>query len=68
MFFGPPTEAFARVAAQHPPTDLNWREKIPALILLAALLFIGFWPKSLSTPLNDTLHAVYAKAPAVSGK
>ena len=60
VFFGPPTEAFARVAAQHPPADLNWREKLPALILLAALLFIGFWPKSLSTPLNATLNAVYA--------
>ena len=68
VFFGPPTEAFARVAAQHPPSDLSWREKIPALILLAALLFIGFWPKSLSTPLDATLHAVYAAPAAVSGK
>ena len=68
VFFGPPTEAFARVAAQHPPSDLNWREKLPALILLAALLFIGFWPKSLSTPLDATLHAVYAAPAAVSGK
>ncbi|MEO6873920.1 MAG: NADH-quinone oxidoreductase subunit M [Opitutaceae bacterium] len=78
IFFGPPTEAFARVAAQHPPSDLNWREKLPALILLAALLFIGFWPKSLSTPLNDTLTAVYPvsssagplaeRAAAVSGQ
>jgi len=67
VFFGPPTEAFAKVAASHPTTDLNWRERLPALILLAALLFIGFWPKSLSTPLNATLNAVYA-APAASGK
>lgn len=67
VFFGPPTEAFAKVSVQHPPTDLNWREKLPALILLAALLFIGFWPKSLSTPLNTTLNAVYA-APAASGQ
>ena len=66
VFFGPPTDAFAAVAAQHPPTDLNWREKIPALVLLAALLFVGFWPKSLSTPLNDTLNAVYATAPATA--
>ena len=65
VFFGPPTDAFAAVAAQHPPADLNWREKIPALILLAELLFIGFWPKSLSAPLNDTLNTVYS---AVAGK
>ena len=68
VFFGPPTEAFAKVSAQHPPSDLNWREKIPALILIATLVFIGFWPKSLSTPLNDTLNAVYAPTSAVSGK
>ncbi len=67
VFFGPPTESFARVAAQHPPTDLNWREKVPALILLAALLFVGFWPQSLSKPLDATLRAVYA-APAAPGK
>ncbi len=60
VFFGPPTAAFTAVAAQNPPSDLNWREKIPALILLAALLFVGFWPKSLSTPLNATLNAVYS--------
>ena len=38
-----------------------------ALVLLAALLFVGFWPKSLTTPLNATLNAVYV-APAAAGK
>ena len=55
VFFGQPTEALAGVTAQHPPTDLRWSEKIPALVLLAALLFIGFWPKSISTSLNAAL-------------
>ncbi len=59
VFFGPPTEALDKVTAAHPPADLSWREKIPALILLAALLFVGFWPKSLSTPLNSTLAASF---------
>jgi NADH-quinone oxidoreductase subunit M len=63
VFFGPPTDALSQVTAANPPADLRWSEKIPALILLAALLFIGFWPKSLSTPLNATLTAVYS-APA----
>jgi NADH-quinone oxidoreductase subunit M len=74
VFFGPPSEEFARVSENTPPTDLRWAEKIPALVLLAALLFIGFWPKSLSTPLNNTLQSIYpaaiqaATAPAVASK
>lgn len=55
VFFGQPTEALAGVTAQHPPSDLRWSEKIPALVLLAALLFIGFWPKSISTSLHAAL-------------
>lgn len=63
VFFGSPSEAFAKVAAQTPPVDLRWSEKVPALILLIMLLVIGFWPKSLSTPLNSALQAIY---PAMS--
>jgi NADH-quinone oxidoreductase subunit M len=64
IFFGSPTEALAGVTAQHPPTDLRWSEKIPALILLGALLFVGFWPKSLSTPINGALTAPVAQTAA----
>lgn len=55
VFFGQPTSTMSDVMAKHPPTDLRWAEKVPALILLAALLFLGFWPKSMSTSLNATL-------------
>ncbi|MSU24313.1 MAG: NADH-quinone oxidoreductase subunit M [Opitutus sp.] len=55
VFFGPPTEQLTRVTNLHPVADLRWAEKIPALILLAALLFIGFWPKSLTAPLDAAL-------------
>jgi NADH-quinone oxidoreductase subunit M len=55
VFYGSSTDALKTVTAQHPPADLRWSEKIPALILLAALLFVGFWPKSLSTPINAAL-------------
>jgi NADH-quinone oxidoreductase subunit M len=65
VFFGPPTDVFAAVAAERPPADLNWSERIPALLLLALLLFIGFWPKSISVPLDATLQSVYASSPAV---
>ncbi len=63
VFFGPSTEALAKVTAAHPPADLSWQEKIPALILLAALLFVGFWPKSLTGPINAALTPA-AAAPA----
>jgi NADH-quinone oxidoreductase subunit M len=45
IFFGPPTEAFARLRRKA-PTDIAWSERLPALILIAALLFVGVWPRS----------------------
>ena len=60
---GPPTAAFARVAAGRPPADLRWSERWPALILLAALLFVGVWPRAISHPLNQALQTL---APAVA--
>ena len=55
VFFGPASEQLQRVHAQHPPADLDWREKLPALILLAALLFFGFFPKAISQPVDQAL-------------
>lgn len=69
IFFGEPSENFASHARQHPVLDLSWGEKVPALILLAALLFVGFWPKSISVPLDGALESVYPaalKAPPAS--
>jgi NADH-quinone oxidoreductase subunit M len=60
VFFGPSSPELTRVMEANPPIDLTWREKLPALVLIASLLFIGFWPKSLSTPLDATLKATYA--------
>jgi len=62
IFFGQPTEAFADVSSKRPVVDLRWSEKLPALVLLVALLFIGFWPKSISKPLNTALQAIYPAA------
>ncbi len=59
VFFGPSTPALTQVTTANPPADLRWSEKIPALALLIALLVVGFWPKSISTPLNATLAASY---------
>ena len=52
------------MAAAQPPADLRWGERIPAMILLAALLFIGFWPRPLADPLNRTLQGLYPAAAA----
>ncbi|MDD2765631.1 MAG: NADH-quinone oxidoreductase subunit M [Opitutaceae bacterium] len=59
VFFGEPTPEFARVSASRPPVDLRGSERLPALILLVALVFIGFWPRSLTDPLNQTLPTLY---------
>lgn len=64
VFFGPQTEAFAKVTAVHPTTDLRWNEKFPALILLVALVFVGFWPKSLSNAIDAALAPTVPKAAA----
>lgn len=68
VFFGQPTPALTGVMAQHPPTDLRWSERIPALILLAALLFIGFWPKSITTSLNAALIDAGRPVPVAAAK
>jgi NADH-quinone oxidoreductase subunit M len=57
IFFGPRTAAFEEIAGGHSPSDLHWGERVPALVLLIALLLIGFWPKSISTAINTELTA-----------
>lgn len=62
IFFGPATEEFAKTAEANPVADLRWSERVPALILLAGLLFLGFYPKSISNSLDATLKVVYQPA------
>ncbi len=62
VFFGPASEEFSKTAEKNPIADLRWSERFPALLLLAALLFVGFWPKSVSDDLNATLKTVYQPA------
>jgi NADH-quinone oxidoreductase subunit M len=66
IFFGTPTEALQRATASHPPADLTWGERLPALILLVALLFFGFYPKAISQPVDQALAPAtpVASAPA----
>ncbi len=60
VFFGQPTEQLQNVMKQHPPADLEWSERLPALLLLALLLFIGFWPRSVSAAADSALRAASA--------
>ena len=55
VFFGPHSEQLSNVLAKHPATDLAWSERLPALVLLVALLVVGFWPKTISTAANAAL-------------
>ncbi len=68
VFFGAPTAEFEQVAARQAPTDLRWGERLPAVILLAALLVIGFWPRPLSDPLDRALQGLYPAASQVAAK
>jgi NADH-quinone oxidoreductase subunit M len=62
VFFGPQTDAFARFAASKPTADLSWGERLPALILIAALLFVGVWPRSISAGIDQALAGVVPAA------
>lgn len=56
IFFGVPSDVFAAVAEQAPPSDLTWSERTAALVLLSALLFIGFWPKSIARAVDGAIE------------
>jgi NADH-quinone oxidoreductase subunit M len=62
VFYGPPSLTFAQVVVDHSPADITWSEKVPALILLSALLFIGVWPKSISEGVDRALEWQPAQA------
>ncbi|MFI5337197.1 MAG: NuoM family protein [Opitutales bacterium] len=57
VFFGPPSSQLQAVMQAHPPADLDWSERLPALVLLAFLLFLGFWPRSISDAADQALRA-----------
>jgi NADH-quinone oxidoreductase subunit M len=66
--FGPATPRMEEVAARHPPVDLRWSERFPALVLLTALLALGFWPRAISDPIHAALSAPAAAAAAPSAR
>ncbi|EDY83998.1 proton-translocating NADH-quinone oxidoreductase, chain M subfamily [Verrucomicrobiia bacterium DG1235] len=66
VFFGNESEDFLEVQKENSVTDMTWAERVPALILLVLLFFIGLFPKTVTSSLNEALESepVYAKAEA----
>ncbi len=56
VFFGGQADAVANAPAD---ADLRWSERLPVLLLLAMLMFVGFWPRSFSGPIDGALRAMH---------
>jgi len=56
IFFGDESEDFIEAQKEINVTDMNWAERVPALLLIIALFFIGFVPRSITTSINDALE------------
>ena len=60
IFFGPPSEAFADYQKSNAVKDITTAEKLPALLLLAALILTGLWPRVFTDDLNRALEDNYS--------
>ncbi len=49
-------------AAQPVYTDLTWQERIPAILLVAALVFVGVFPDTITSGLDEVFGSVRAFA------
>ncbi len=65
IFFGPPSEAFADYLKSNTVKDITTAEKLPALVLLAALILTGFWPRLFTDEMNRTLEENFSPVIAV---
>ncbi|MCR5183525.1 MAG: NADH-quinone oxidoreductase subunit M [Opitutales bacterium] len=57
VFFGPAVEGGVPAAVRNQITDITLRERVPAFILFAALLAVGFVPSLITDPVNAALCA-----------
>ena len=64
VFFGDESDEFKESQKEVAVVDMNWSERVPALLLIVVLFFIGFFPKTVTKSLNDALNSepVYAQA------
>jgi len=66
IFFGPETEAQVRRLKGREVRDMQGFEKLPALILVVALVLIGLFPRVLSDDADRELRRIYADDGAVT--
>ena len=52
ILFGEPSKALVEREKDHLFKDLTATERIPAFVLLVALIWIGIWPRSISDPID----------------
>jgi len=62
VFFGEPSPAF-RPLFDGVVKDIQPRERWPAVLLLGALMVVGFWPSTFSRGINEALPLVYQNTP-----
>ncbi len=65
IFFGEPTDVFRRSPAYAEVTDLSMSERLPASLLLLALLVTGLWPSLITQPIDEYLSGPVAPAAAI---
>lgn len=61
IFFGQPHERFKERLEGGSIKDISIKERIPVLILLIALMVVGFWPQLIIKPLDHTLKNEYVE-------
>lgn len=67
VFFGEPSKAFAKRLETEEISDLRVSEKVPAVLLVALLIFVGFWPRSISDGINNELvQEAHLRQPVIS--
>lgn len=57
VFYGKSSDELEEFWKDTPPSDIGWGERIPALLLIGAMLLIGIFPSFISNPVNDALLA-----------
>ncbi|MDX2110967.1 MAG: NADH-quinone oxidoreductase subunit M [Verrucomicrobiota bacterium] len=66
IFFGEPTEPMSQFLKTNTITDLSAAEKRPAILLIFALLVIGFFPKLITESINAGARRLYADKPVMT--
>ncbi len=63
VFFGEETDEFKESQKEVAVEDMSWAERVPALVLILVMFFIGFFPKTVTESINDSLKSepVYAQ-------